>query len=175
MKINLFFTLVILFIGQNLSAQEHYEEVIRFNNGRIKSIITYNAQNIKDGETINYHNNGIVQSIIPYINGKINGILKNYHTNGYLESTGLYIDDLQVDNFEYFHRNGKLKSKISYQNGKIYKIFDCYDKRKEPLYCGPFNNGNGEIYIYDEKGKLIAKDHFKNGDFISREKVISTN
>ena len=163
--------LLLLFISQSIFAQGFYEEILRYNNGRIKSIITYNTQNIKDGETINYYPNGITQSIIPYINGEVNGIIESYHTNQKLESKGMIINNLQQGVFEYFYKNGNPKARILYVDGKPNKIANCYDKKKEILYCGPFNMGNGEIYIYSEDGILIQKDHFKNGDLIKSEVV----
>ena len=152
-------------------AQTHYEEILRFENSRIKSIITYNSQNIKDGETVNYYPNGIIQSIIPYTNGKVNGIVESFYPNGLTESLGMIINNLQEGVFKYFHSNGRPKSKIVFSNGKPNLVSNCYDKKKNILYCGPFNMGNGEIYIYSENGDLIQKDHFKNGELIKSETV----
>ncbi|QTV05158.1 toxin-antitoxin system YwqK family antitoxin [Faecalibacter bovis] len=163
--------IIFILIGNIVKAQTHYEEVLRFNNGRIKSIVTYNAQNIKDGETINYHLDGAVQSIVPYINGAINGIIETYHPNTRLESKGMMVNDLQEGVFEYFYKNGNPKARILYINGKPNKIANCYDRKGNILYCGPFNMGNGEIYIYTEEGKLFQKDYFKNGELIKSETV----
>lgn len=168
MKNNIF--LLFLFLISNfIKAQDYYEEILRYNNGRIKSIVMYNSQNIKEGETTNYYSNGAIQSIIPYINGDINGILESYHPNTRLESRGMMVNNLQEGVFEYFYKNGNLKARILFVNGKPNKIANCYDKKKNNIYCGPFNMGNGEIYIYSENGVLIKKDHFKNGELIKSE------
>ena len=163
--------LLLLFISQSIFAQGFYEEILRYNNGRIKSIITYNTQNIKDGPTINYYSNGMVKNYIPYENGKISGIIENYFSDGILESTGMVLNDIAAGKFEYFHSNGKSKFIVYYDSGKLSHIVGCKNAKGDLLYCGPFNNGNGEIYIYDEKGILLAKDHFKKGEFIKREIV----
>lgn len=160
---------LLLFISPNTFGQGFYEEIIRYKDKSIKSIITYNENDIKDGPTTHYYLNGNVKNYIPYSNGKINGVIENYYDDGILESTGLVLNDIAVGTFEFYHHNGRLKSIIFYNQGKLTSISSCKDKNGNLLYCGPFNNGNGEIYIYDEKGVLIAKDHFKNGEFIKRE------
>lgn len=149
--------------------QTHFEEIIRYNNGTIKSIITYNANDIKDGPTYNYYSNGNLQSYIPYENGQINGVVENYYKDETLESTGMVINNLATGKFEYYHSNGRPKSTLNYVAGRPQQILGCKDRKGNILYCGPFNKGNGEIYIYEENGTLIAKDHFKNGELIKRE------
>lgn len=158
---------MLVFIQSLANAQTHYEEIIRYKNGNIKSIISYNSNNIKDGQTINYYPNGNIQSYIPYMNGNINGVVENYYKNEILESTGIIVDNLLEGKFYYFHKNGKPKSIINFEKNKPKNIEKCFDKKSNILYCGPFNNGNGEIYIYDENGNLISKDHFKNGEFVN--------
>lgn len=171
MNMKLHLLAILLILGIKTFAQSHYEEVIRFNNGKIKSIITYNSNNIKDGNTVNYHPNTTIQSVIPFVNGKIQGIVFNYYENGNVESMGNVVNDQPQGTFIYYHRNATQKAIFEFLNGKIIQVNGCFDRKKNPLYCGPFNNGNGEIYIYNEDGKLIAKDYFKNGDFIKSEKV----
>lgn len=164
-----FFLIIFLLLSYISNAQNFYEEILRYNNGRIKSIVTYNDKNVKDGVTTNFHTNGAIQSTVPYINGTINGILETFYPNTRLESKGLMVNNLQEGVFEYFYKNGNPKASILYINGKPNKIADCYDKKRNILYCGPFNMGNGEIYIYTEEGVMIQKDYFKNGDLIKSE------
>lgn len=171
MRLKIHFILILLGLGMKLFAQTHYEEIIRFNNGRIKSVISYNTNDVKDGNTIIYYPNSAIQSVVPFVNGKIQGIVVNYYENGNVESMGNVIDDMPEGSFIYYHRNGRQKAIFQFVNGKIMQVSGCFDRKKNPLYCGPFNSGNGEIYIHNDEGILIAKDNFKNGDYIKTESV----
>ena len=168
----LYFSFILLILAVHTSlAQTHYQEILRYPNKNIQSIRTFNNQEILDGETVFFYPNENIKTVLTYVNGKANGIIENYYNYGILESSGLLIDDLAEGVFEYYHENGAKKQKIYYVNNKIMGIDNCYTYRKEKVYCGVVNNGNGFINIYDKKGKLIAKDIIKNGEMLNREYI----
>lgn len=109
MKNKKYYLLLFLFISINILAQTHYQEIIRYENKRIKSILTFSNNDILDGETIHYYPNGLIKSYINYSGGKVNGLIENYYSNGNLESSGLVVNDLAENLFNYYHENGKLK------------------------------------------------------------------
>jgi len=160
-----------LFFCDFLYAQTHYQEIIRNENKKIQAIHTYNQNHILDGETAYFYPNENIKTIINFVDGKANGIIYKYHLNNILESSGLLIDDMAEGVFEYFHENGANKQKILYIKNKINTIQDCFSYKKEKVYCGAVNNGNGFINLYDKKGKLIGKDIIKNGIMVKRETV----
>lgn len=172
MKFKLLFNLIIIFSFAHFAfAQTHYEEIIRDKSGNIQTIITYDKNDIKDGETLHYHPNGVLKKIIPYQNGKINGHVYHYYKNSFLESHGLIINDLQEGIFNYYHNNGRIKANMKFINGKPNQISECQNKKGKVLDCGTFTDGNGYINLYDEKGNLFGKDYFQNGELIRREMI----
>jgi antitoxin component YwqK of YwqJK toxin-antitoxin module len=172
---NTIFLLISFSLNLSLNAQTHYQEILRFKNNEIQAVITYNANDILDGESIYYYPNGYVKSYINYIEGKANGTIENYHQNGELEAIGLIVDDKAEGIHEYYHSNGVLKQLILYKNNRIIDINKCTDKKNNKLYCGKVKNGNGFINIYDEKGNLIARDQIENGLFTNRINLNESN
>lgn len=164
----LIYSLIVCFC-MNASAQTHYQEILRYKNSSIQSILTYNNQNVLDGETVHFYPNEKIKTVINFQNGKANGLFQNYYSNGNLESTGLLVNDLAEGVFEYFYENGYPKQKITFINNLIVEIKDCYTIKKQQVYCGVVNSGNGFINIYDKKGNVIAKDIIKEGKMVKRE------
>ncbi len=162
------FILLSILLHISLNAQTHYEEIIRYKNNNVKSIITHNSNDILDGPTTHYYPNGLIKTYIEFRDGKANGIIENYYSNGSLESTGNITNDLANGLFYYYHPNQNLKQIILYQNNKIETINECYDRKNNKLYCGTIKNGNGFINIYDKKANLIARDQIENGNFVKR-------
>jgi len=168
---NIIFLLISFLPNSSLKAQGHYEEIIRFDNNDIKSIITYNSNDVLDGPTTHYHPNGLVKTYIEFIDGKANGFIQNYYPSGTLESTGVVNNDMADGLFYYYHPNQNLKQIILYNQNKIVDIDYCFDQKKNKLYCGKIYNGNGFINVYDKKGKLIARDQIENGIMIKRIEI----
>lgn len=162
------FILISILLYISLNAQTHYQEILRFKNNDVKAVVTYNANDVLDGESIYYYPNGYVKLYINYIEGKANGMVENYHSNGNIEHIGLVQDDKAEGIHEYYHPNGVLKQLILYSNNRIIDIDKCANKKNTKLYCGKINNGNGFINVYDEKGNLIARDQIEDGLFTNR-------
>lgn len=170
MKLKSFLYLGVFIITSviQVQAQYHYQEIVRYKNGKIKSILTFNANHQLEGESIQYYPNGMEKSVTYYKNGIVDGLVMNFYQNGMTESVGTVIQNLANGHFEYFHENGKPKQKILYYNNLVIGVSDCFTVRSEKVYCGVVNSGNGFINIYDRKGNLVAKDIFKEGKIIER-------
>ncbi|WP_322969608.1 hypothetical protein [Faecalibacter sp. LW9] len=171
LKFNLYLGVFLITSLLQLQAQSHYQEIIRYENKKIKSVFTYNSNHQLDGETIHYYPNGLEKSVINYKNDKVDGEVMNFYSNGMTESVGTVTQDLANGQFEYFHENGKPKQKIVYYNNLVVGILDCYLPNGDKVYCGVINSGNGFINIYDRKGNVVAKDIFKEGKMVERKYV----
>lgn len=103
-----------------------------------------------------YYSNGVLKSVMPYKNGKINGIVTAYFANGILRSTTEYTNGTINGNMTEYYVNNAIKSTATYTNGKMNGTATTY------YYSGIIestkNYSNGEITglskNYDENGKL---------------------
>ena len=85
-----------------------------------------------------YHNNGNVEIIGNYKNGKQEGEWKYYRENGKLEGIGNYKNGKREGEWKFYRENGKLEQIENFKNGKE----------------------EGEWKVYHENGKLEKINHF---------------
>lgn len=127
-----------------------------------------------------YHENGTLKVYFKYFSGRtslfsceesyplIDGEFETYHPNGKLESKGQYkgkkLDGILINRYD----NNRLKSKYLYKNGKLMEYLYRGLRNGEKLKIGEFKNGNGEIYRYDNNGKIVEKLIFKEGEQIKQ-------
>lgn len=148
-----------------------FEEVIRYENGKIKAIISLNEYDKKEGITYEYFPNGFLFKETAYVNDKKEGIEITYFPNSNIESKGLFFNGLAEGPFNYFYKNGKPFATLVFQNDLLLTAKDCFTSKGEIAYCGPLNNGNGVFLKYDKKGNLISKDYYKNGIYQRSEHI----
>ena len=67
-----------------------------FDNERIKSAIPLNDHSVRNGVARWYYPKGNIQTEVPYLQGKKQGVAKGYHSNGHLKYTYYFLDDNQV-------------------------------------------------------------------------------
>ncbi|HAD80415.1 MAG TPA: hypothetical protein DCF99_15005 [Flavobacteriaceae bacterium] len=158
-------------LNNNSVQKQLFEEVIRYDNGKIKSIIGLNENDQKEGITYEYFPNGLLLKETSYVNDKKEGLEISYFTNGYIESRGIYINGLAEGEFNYFYKNGKPFATLFFYNDLVISAKNCFTSKGEIVYCGPLTNGNGVFLKYDKKGNLISKDYFKNGKIIRTENI----
>lgn len=178
-NILLFILFGIIVFGQEINYENQYpisntklfEEVIRYENGKIKAIIGLNEFDKREGITYEYFPNGLLYKETAYLNDKKEGFEITYFPNSFIESKGLFINDLAEGSFQYFYKNGKPFATLIFQNNLLVTAKDCYTSKGEIVYCGPIKNGNGVFLKYDKKGILISKDYYKNGIYQSSELV----
>ncbi|MCA4777638.1 hypothetical protein OBK22_10725 [Empedobacter falsenii] len=159
------------FVFSQFQNKQLFEEVKRYENGKIKTIIGLNEYDKREGITYEYFPNGLLFRETSYVNDKKEGMEITYFPNSVIESRGLFINDLAEGVFQYFYKNGKPFATLVFQNNLLVTAKDCYTSKGEIVYCGPINNGNGVFLKYDKKGNLISKDYYKNGVFQRSEHV----
>jgi antitoxin component YwqK of YwqJK toxin-antitoxin module len=95
------------------------------------------------GEHRFYHENGNVQIIENYNNGRWEGSYKEYYDNNILEQEGQYANNEMTGEWKTFYSNGTLKETVMFAKN---------------LENGPFKE-------FQANGKLKAEVFFRNGEF----------
>ncbi len=174
-------------IGQNKNGLEH--GLFKFRKHDLLTISFDRVyQNGEDLETIFYHANGVIESRGHLVDFLPHGIYRKYNEKGQLISeegfrfgilqgeSRFYYDDGQlkmVENFSegntngsyrYYYENGQLWTELETKDGKAWTVKSNYDRNGKAKDKGTLKDGNGTVKRYDEKGKLIAIEHYKNGE-----------
>jgi len=137
-----------------------------------------------------YYENGTMEYI--YTDTLLNGIThlfyRNFDRSGFIKESGYLIHDTVYDGkITIFFPNGKIQSIINYKsgvmegeekyffdngqlwstriikNGVAWTIINNYNKKGEKMDGGTLKDGNGTLILYDEKGKLVEIENYKNG------------
>jgi len=95
-----------------------------------------------------YHKNGAVESQIPIVNGKRDGMQKFFYEDGKLASQVLYVQDLKQGQFKAWFHDGKLKLVANYRDSKL----------------------QGEATTYYENGKIMLKERYEKGRLTYQKK-----
>ena len=138
------------------------------------SLITYSfSYQIEEnftGQIVKKYENGQVQSIENFKNGKLDGEFKEFYKDGTLAQIGTF-------------KNGDLESiKAFYENGNL--KFEENLKDRKGKYRGYYPNGmlevEGEVFqgdeiglwkYYNEEGKLLSEGRYKEGKKIGKWKL----
>jgi hypothetical protein len=99
----------------------------------------------REGEYLNYYDNGQLENEGNYKNGEREGEYLNYYDNGQLENEGNYKNGKEEGEYVRYYKNGQLSLKGTYKNGKE----------------------EGEWVFYDTKGNISFTQTYKNGKKIS--------
>lgn len=64
-----------------------------------------------------YYTGGDIRNIVPYVNGKRNGVGENYTIGNVLESRGMFHNNTLIGTWEFFDANGKPRKNVEYEKG----------------------------------------------------------
>lgn len=121
----------------------------------------------REGPACSFYADGTMMSYQVYKKGKLIGPCRNYYSNGTLSSTCERHIKGKLDGIQLkFHKNGLVKSKTRWKNGKLLQILRYKDPQGNDLPIGTFKDGNGTWVYYDEEGKQIGVQVYKNGALI---------
>ena len=147
---------------------EYYEE------GSIESIVHF-RNNIVEGLTITYYENGNIDEEVNYKNNKMNGEAKSYDENGKLNGRTIFKDNIKLEE-DVYKENEILKN--TFKNGELVKQDICalngtLKERRilngdEMEYSTFYPNGNVKQKILS-KDKIIIKEQIyaRNGNIMS--------
>ena len=102
-----------------------------------------------------------------YYNGEIPfGKWKEYYDNANRIRT---MEEYEFENGQkqgsdkYYHTNGQLWTERIYKEGKLWDILCNNNMEGKPLGKGSLKNGNGDLKIYNEGGKLLETLIYSKG------------
>jgi len=121
--------------GQELKYMQSY-----YKSGLLKQTGYYINGEDMFGKWINYYENGKIEAIENYENGKLNGIYK------------------------YYHDNGQLWIEREYKNGMLWNVYSNYNKKGKKKDEGTIKNGTGTLNIYDAEDKLTETVEYIKGE-----------
>jgi antitoxin component YwqK of YwqJK toxin-antitoxin module len=141
-----------MFEGEYVRGLKNGHWVYFYSNGKIKMFINYDMgktinEDYQNGEFIVYFDSGMPESIGNYKDGKKNGYFVEYFNNGTRELRPRKKDDpYQPDEMEEVIIGQQIKTEKTYVNNKL----------------------EGDVLYYNEEGKLLKTESYKNGDLISK-------
>jgi hypothetical protein len=149
----LYFALVI----SSLSAQsvEFY-----YDDGTKKSMIPLNSKGIYEGIGYEYHPNGVIAAVIPYVDGKIEGIYREYYDDGNLKSECEYIAGEKDGIYSGYYRGGQLQISQHWVKGE-----------KEGDMFVFYSNGMLRMYSLLENDSILFAQRFDDQGMLNREKI----
>ncbi len=88
-----------------------------YDNKSICQVINW-KNGLKDGEWIQYFENGKKKMHTQYVDGQRHGKLIFYYPNGMIELTGFYHADVRIGTWHFFNEEGQKKLEIVYKDGR---------------------------------------------------------
>ena len=122
----------------------HTLRKVDYENGLLKTYFIYNKDGIPDGESIEYYEEGNIESIVHFRNNIVEGLTITYYENGNIDEEVNYKNNKMNGEAKSYDENGKL-------NGRT--IFKDDIKLEEDVY----------------KENEILKNTFKNGELVKQD------
>jgi antitoxin component YwqK of YwqJK toxin-antitoxin module len=159
-------------------------------NKQLKSkILTKNGESHGISEW--FYEDGQLETIGTYINGKMDGLTSIYFENGEIKQKGIYKIGEKDGLFEWFYESGQLKVTTTYTNGQqdgfrteyhdngeiemkgIYKngekdgLFEWFYESGQPKHISTYINGQQDGFetAYHDNGEIELKGIYKNGEY----------
>ena len=117
---------------------------VEFENGLLRTYFIFNKNGLLDGNSIEYYEEGNIESIVPYKNNVVEGLVITYYENGNIKEEVNYKNDNMNGEAKSYDENGKL-------NGRT--IFKDDIKLEEEVH----------------KENEILKNTFKNGEVVKQD------
>ena len=131
----------------NYNSNSHEIVTDEFPNGLLKQYFTFNKDELLDGESRQYYEEGDIKSISPFKNNVADGTFISYYQNGNIKEKHTYKNGNEEGEGIFYYENGKLEEKYFMKNGKL----------------------DGEAVNYFEDGKIKNKAIFKDGVTLEEE------
>ena len=122
----------------------HTLRKVDYENGLLKTYFIYNKDGIPDGESVEYYEEGSIESIVHFRNNIVEGLTITYYENGNIDEEVNYKNNKMNGEAKSYDENGKL-------NGRT--IFKDNIKLEEDVY----------------KENEILKNTFKNGELVKQD------
>ncbi|OFY91199.1 MAG: hypothetical protein A3K10_15635 [Bacteroidetes bacterium RIFCSPLOWO2_12_FULL_31_6] len=161
-----------------------YWETYSTKYGFIESKGVLNDEEQKEGEWIWYFENGNIEVLANFKNGKLDGFYQYFFDNGILNYSLSYIEGEPDSEYKLYNKKGALTEHKFFSNGKLNGLYTSYYDVGEdyPEVMIPYKNGvidgivtkyylNGQksfiTTFVDGKKEGIEKEFYKNGTLSS--------
>ena len=122
----------------------HTLRKVDYENGLLKTYFIYNKDGIPDGESVEYYEEGSIESIVHFRNNIVEGLTITYYENGNIDEEVNYKNDKMNGEAKSYDENGKLNGRTIFKD----------DIRLED-----------DVYKENE----ILKNTFKNGELVKQD------
>lgn len=131
-----------------------------YENGKIKKEVIY-ITNLKRKE-INFFQNGEIKSILTFNDSLLEGEQFWFFENGRLNQKINFSDNIKNDNAYFFYTDGRLKNDRYFRNGKeVLFGSDYWDDSVLIIKSTLHFNDSGEIYLkknFDQSGRFLNEE-----------------
>ena len=152
----------------NYNSNSHEIVTDEFPNGLLKQYFTFNKDELLDGESRQYYEEGDIKSISTFKNNVADGTFISYYQNGNIKENHTYKNGNEEGEGIFYYENGKLEEKYFMKNGKLDGEAINYFEDGKIKNKAIFKDGvtlEEEIY----KDNEIRKNTFKNGEVIQQD------
>ena len=152
----------------NYNSNSHEIVTDEFPNGLLKQYFTFNKNELLDGESRQYYEEGDIKSISPFKNNVADGTFISYYQNGNIKEKHTYKNGNEEGEGIFYYENGKLEEKYFMKNGKLDGEAINYFEDGKIKNKAIFKDGvtlEEEVY----KDNEIRKNTFKNGEVIQQD------
>ncbi len=128
--------------------------------------------NKDEGFRYRYYPNGALAAVVPLVDGKAEGTARYFFKDGSLSGERLFRQDQQDSTTRLFWENGREVGTFEYDKGRLMRVHNYFDPAGKPLNMGSFENGNGELWLYDDKGAEVEQiNTYKAGKLINTRRA----
>jgi hypothetical protein len=104
---------------------------------------------------------GLIHGTISDKIGGFTAVVPSYYIKEIVEMAPGYTGTKSIN-----YNDGKIWSERVYRNGVPWTVLSNFNNEGKPQEKGSLKDGNGTLYIYDEKSKLIEIITYENGSLI---------
>lgn len=125
----------------------------------------------EQGAAYGYYPDGKIWIRATLKDRKSHGPCIHYYNNGQIKSEATCYEGKPDKTMRLFWENGQLYGILTYDKGLLKSAEGFFDKTGQPLPKGSFENGNGELWRYDDAGQKIERiEVYKDGRKIKTKK-----
>lgn len=141
-----------------LTACSSPEEVGRYPTGEIEYRVPLNEYGVYDGVCTYFYKTGAKKTELPFVNHRINGLVKRYYPSGRLLSASIYKNGQQWGEIKSYYPSGELRSQ-----GYIYGMTP-----QGPMHYVYRNGELQHLRIYDKRGKVVDFAEFDSSGTLDK-------
>lgn len=109
------------------------------------------------GERYLCYPDGSISGRVPLLNGQAEGLARFYHPDGGLSEETTFKADLRHGRMRLYWNTGQLYAELEYSEGRLMAVHNFFGPFGTPLKKGSFENGNGEVWWYNNTATKVAK------------------